>query len=789
MKSTLTKITAFTLVLTFLTASIGIIPPKKVEAQGKAFACIAGYVTAGLSALASIPQNIIGVSKSQGGDTAQNITTGGSANALSFNECVLKPIAKVMIVTLIRNIGASVVTWVNSGFEGKPSFVTDFGGTLLDAADEVAGQLIEGTELGFLCNNFSFQIRIALALKYSQPFREKARCTLSEIGNNVSNFADNNGGAGWDNWLKITTEPQNNVYGAYVIADSELAQRMLTAVTTKKEKITLGNGFLDYETCDRWAEPNEGSYIDGVFVPNTSKPEVLNQNTTFGALKTEDLSTSNSKTKKVVPQGTKFVDPKGKNRTCIEKSTKTPGTVIAGKINSTFAQGEIQQAVAQEIDDVIAATMNQLAQKMIQGTYGLLGLSKKKSGTSQSNLQRYQNQYYGGSDVAIVDSNTGATSEIEDYTVRNYDEAQSLIESNSLVKDINRTTENTANAAVKQNTAQQEGINNSLGGDIETTQNLAINKVTSQSSAGGGSSDKAVNGVKDGDTSQYNKVSQTGEEQNPWWEVDLGGEKTISEVRIWKVTNKPVEDTLGTIRIVASNEGNTDVWMSEYITPTQSGQNPIVIPVNLNRRIVRVEKKGSLDETCREVPASFRGRADYESCYHPLELAEVEVMGSIKNSTKTTGGTVSGATETSQNIVADQQKTIGFSIETKPDTLSGTNPFVYKIDVVANHATGSLSVKHTFKRNDVTITTGSVLADLTVKTKTGSGITGSTNPAPTSGTMQWNNISVSATEKFSFTLSGTKTPGATAGDYTIVSELLDGSGRLLKTQTTDFVVQ
>jgi len=84
--------------------------PKKVEAQsGGLAACVAGYAAALIPALASAPQDVIGVPVSQFGRTAQDSLTGGSANALSFNNCVLRPLGKIIVITLIRNIGSSVV--------------------------------------------------------------------------------------------------------------------------------------------------------------------------------------------------------------------------------------------------------------------------------------------------------------------------------------------------------------------------------------------------------------------------------------------------------------------------------------------------------------------------------------------------------------------------------------------------------------------------------------------------------------------------------------------------------
>ncbi|HEY0907750.1 MAG TPA: discoidin domain-containing protein [Candidatus Paceibacterota bacterium] len=791
MKSPLKKITSLVLAVAIVATSTNfMLQPKVAEAQaGGAAACTAGYIAAGLSALASVTQNVIGVSKSQVGDTAQNVTTGGSANALSFNNCILKPLAKAMIITIIRNVGGSIVNWINTGFEGKPSFVTDYKGTLLNSADEAIGTFIEGTDLGFLCNNFSFQIRIALALKYSQPFRQKATCTLSDIARNANAFARTNGGVGWDNWLALTTEPQNNVYGAYVMADSELTRRALEAATTKKDRIALGQGFLDYETCDRWEEIDD----HGDLGSDGTDPEVLNNNTFLGAVNSSFSTTSSSgrDTAPVVKQGTRFVDPTGAQRKCIAKSTKTPGTIIAGKLQSTLGSDDIQRAVATEIDDVIAATMNQLAQKMIQGAQGLLGLSQK-NGTAnrQTYMERYQSQFYGVNATETI--NTGATSEIEDYTIANFEEANALILSNGLAQDIYAATASATNAAVNQNIQQQQAINGALGANNSTEQNFAFYKQATQSSIGAGSADKANNGVKDGAVSQYNQVAATGEERDPWWEVDLQESKEIREVRVWKVTNKPASQTLESFRVIATNEAGADSWTSPVITPAEGGNNPIIIPVGQSRRYVRIQKLSTLDPECRLVPADyFRGQDEYEACYHPLELAEVEIIGNANRAGLTAGIATSSASGTTMGpSVSNGPKTLNLiASSTSPLILSSSVPFLYDIQVAANHSTSSLAVETVIKRNGQTVSVGSVFSSLTVTTRRGNGAASITNVGLNAPGMRGNRISVSATEKFIFNFYGPKKVGAATGTYTVESILTDVNGEVVDTQITEFVVQ
>jgi hypothetical protein len=698
-----------------------------------------------------------------------------------------------MVVALIRNIGSSIVNWVNSGFNGSPTFVTDLGGTLLDAADEAAGTFIEGSELGFLCNDFSFKIRIALALRYSRSFKQQATCSITKIGNNIAT----NGGNGWDNFLQITTEPQNNEYGAYVIADSELAARMFRATDHQEKTIAFGQGFLSFRTCDAYETPNEAAVrsASDTFNNTNTNPDV---NTMFSS-GSNSIGKVDTSLTAGAPASTLGQDPSVKLGTpatfeqtapkCKSSSIKTPGSVIAGKLNSTFAQGDIQAAVATEIDDVIAATMNQLSQKVITGAKGLLGLSKKRS-TAQSYLTKYQNQLYGQS--APVD--TGATSPIEDYQVGNYDAAATLINNDQQVQQIYDSTNNAATQAVAQQQAQQEAINSAFGGS-SSEQNFALLKPASESSLGAGPASNAVNGVKDGAMSQYNTPAGTGEEPNPWWQVDLGAGKPIKEIRIWKVTSDSDQHTLGTIHVIASDGANNNVWTSDAITPDATTPNPIVIPVNLTRQFVRIEKEGTLDTQCRIIYDNT-----YESCYHPLQLAEVEVVGTpsisgIPGTTIATSTTSSVSSNTIQNDGRTATSTLAWITVTTPGTISASNPLDYELHMTEEKALAvgnGVTIRTYLQKNGSAVPYLSVFSsyDFSFGRQGETASTYSINSSADSGSFVLTNVTNSnPSNYYLFKQVGAKKSGAATGSYTIKTTMEDSSGAIVKTATANFIVQ
>ena len=159
-----------------------------------------------------------------GTGTIQETLSATANTTLQLKELGLDGIANKLAQQAVRQMTTSIVRWINTGFEGSPAFVTDLGGFLKEVADNVAGDFIYGSELGFLCSPFELNIRAALEIQYATPFEERASCTLTDIVGNVNGVATSFSDSltSWDDWFEVTTKPQNNQYGAYMLAQQEL---------------------------------------------------------------------------------------------------------------------------------------------------------------------------------------------------------------------------------------------------------------------------------------------------------------------------------------------------------------------------------------------------------------------------------------------------------------------------------------------------------------------------------------------------------------------------------------
>ncbi|MDB5225655.1 MAG: hypothetical protein JWL87_607 [Candidatus Adlerbacteria bacterium] len=155
----------------------------------------------------------------------------------SVEECLVKTIAQAAIDQITR----SIVTWINSGFNGKPSFVTNFNQYFANVADQAAGEFLKSSALSFLCSPFAPQIKIAVAQSYANRNNANgAACTLSKVTNNIN---------GWGRMLQMTTSPANNQFGAYSSINGQLSNYVNNAQANANRNVSPG-GFISLQKCD-----------------------------------------------------------------------------------------------------------------------------------------------------------------------------------------------------------------------------------------------------------------------------------------------------------------------------------------------------------------------------------------------------------------------------------------------------------------------------------------------------------------------------------------------------------
>lgn len=323
------KISAFVLILCILGSSFAF-QPKKAEAQWAVIDPV------------NLVQNVLSTIS----DYAQEVF----AYSDNYKEYVLDPLVSGLAELLLQEMTTSIVNWINSGFEGSPSFIQNPGAFFLDIADQTTGQFISG-ELAELCSPFSIDIRRALSFKYRPFVRNRYACTLSTIISNTKNAVENasiNGftagdfkQGGWPAFVSLTTEPQNNVFGAYIEAESDLSFRVASKQNQQREELNQGRGFLSRKKCVKY--DGGADYAEG----SPQAIEVANRQAAGLPLR------------------------------CLEYEVQTPGSSIANILEKQLDIPVEKLGVADEIGEIVNALFAQLATQVLQ--QGLSGVSSKGS--------------------------------------------------------------------------------------------------------------------------------------------------------------------------------------------------------------------------------------------------------------------------------------------------------------------------------------------------------------------------------------------------------------------------
>ncbi len=292
--------------------------------------------------------------------TAVSTSISASANVANgvVKEYGLDAVFFAIANLIIQRISASTVNWINSGFKGSPAYVVDPGAYFKDIGNKVAGQFIySNPNLNFLCSPISMRIKLALAQNYSEQ-NINWQCSLTDVYGNMDDFINDFERGGWTKFFKLTQERQNNPIGAYLQAEGELAKRVAAAVGVKDKELSWGQGFMSFKKCPAGREVTaivdgedgtQVTYSDGVTLNQASDP-----------------------TLEVGGCG-------------VEEQTVTPGSVVSEQLNKTLGLGNDRLSVADEVNEIISALFNQLANRIIGGIgAGLRGLSSPDSSNNNS---------------------------------------------------------------------------------------------------------------------------------------------------------------------------------------------------------------------------------------------------------------------------------------------------------------------------------------------------------------------------------------------------------------------
>ncbi len=305
----------------------------------------------------------------------------------------LDKLATMAAKQVLHQITGSVIEWINSGFKGSPAFLNNPGAFFLDAADQVTGAFLAGNgPLSSLCSPFAIDIRLSLALSQTSFASQRYTCTLGKIieaqkngpeiivngqvvkssQNSMDGFlrGDFNQG-GWPAFIALTTETQNNPYGAFFSAHGDLSARINARQNVIRADLQLGQGFMSWEDC----KDIPGGTID----PNdeyqvTEAESIVGSDPSVRAKPNKDGTVS--------------------YQTC---ETKTPGSVISGTLQKNLNVPVTELELADDINAIMNALMNKLTMTVLEK--GLGAISGGGSGGGVSYTQQIINDTRNSRDI------------------------------------------------------------------------------------------------------------------------------------------------------------------------------------------------------------------------------------------------------------------------------------------------------------------------------------------------------------------------------------------------------
>jgi len=259
-----------------------------------------------------------------------------------------------------------IVQWIQGG--GNPKFITNWPGFFRDAVDQAGGKFIQGIGLSQLCS--PFKLLLSAAFIPIPTFTERTSCTLSQVGVNIDAFLKDFKQGNWIAWQEMVLRPQNNVYGAYVMAWDQYNIEKSAAEKASAAEAQAGKGFLSVKRCLKYDQAKLNAC-------NFACKEIGVNSLTGEGKSNEELAPCRANCQKT---------------SCAKYETITPGAVV-GDITARAVGSNIDYIVnAKDLAAYTAAITNAILNRMFAEGVGLLRAAITPSPSSPSGLSSAQAQ-------------------------------------------------------------------------------------------------------------------------------------------------------------------------------------------------------------------------------------------------------------------------------------------------------------------------------------------------------------------------------------------------------------
>lgn len=323
-----------------------------------------------------------------------NGTTAAVSTAAQTKGYTLDPLAWAVAKAALQAIVKSTVNWVNNGFNGSPAYVTNLDTTLLSVSNASADSFLRQLATnGAIRSPFQNQIANAVGNNYNTNtnggFFAANPFTLGQVSSDPAAFLRGGSGfedGGWDAWLSASMNPQNNPYGATILANNALNGQVAQAVATQQTQLNWAKGFLSWKgSCGATGSASSGAAPGSICKSDNDCAGTLacisGRCSIDPTLDATSLSTSDK---------------------CLAYNIQTPGTVIESQLEKALGSGVDTLVSAHTFDEMINATLAQLMNQVV-GSTGLFGLSQPSATTGNT-------AYFNQTDTTQAGINTSLSS-------------------------------------------------------------------------------------------------------------------------------------------------------------------------------------------------------------------------------------------------------------------------------------------------------------------------------------------------------------------------------------------
>jgi hypothetical protein len=186
-------------------------------------------------------------------NTVQNTLQALSLSSIEEKELVIDGIMFEQAQKALQQMTGEIITWLNSGLDGNPAFVTDIEAQLQDVADEAAADFIYGDQLSKVCKPFETVVREALAKNHAEDsyegFKKDAECTYGENINAQAFISGDFNAGGWSTWFEVVLNPYNTSAGVSIASRIELARIVDEKQAVRVKEWDWGRGVESKKSC------------------------------------------------------------------------------------------------------------------------------------------------------------------------------------------------------------------------------------------------------------------------------------------------------------------------------------------------------------------------------------------------------------------------------------------------------------------------------------------------------------------------------------------------------------